>query len=420
MSHERRRPAAGRSLHLSWLLAAVLVLAGALPALASPGAASDASAHAGGPAAHGEDFTPPGQDPDFTPPGIAKMQTLRGMAPQGFNIGSSAAGGGHHLNADYPEPFPNDEEYREVLAREFNSVTPENQLKWDHLRPDEDTFDFAAADEVVEFAEANGQQVHGHVLFWHSQNPAWLEEYDGQPEELRAILEEHVKTVVGRYEGRIAQWDVANEIFSDTWENEDGEVRLRTDANIWLRNLGVDIIGDVFRWAHEADPDALLFLNDYNVEGINEKSTAYYELVQDLLADDVPIHGFGAQAHLGLQYGIPGDIEENLQRFDDLGLATAITEADVRMVLEGDEPTEEQVEQQADWYGQLLDGCLAVEGCNTFTTWGFPDAYSWVPVTFENEGAATIYWNDYTPKPAYHELYERLADARPGGEHRPR
>jgi endo-1,4-beta-xylanase len=408
----RRREGRPRGSHLSWGLAALLVLAAAVPAAAQAPAAP----------VHGAPDALPGQARAADAPGQVATppfhsgwrHTLRGVAPEGFNVGSAAAGGGHHLSQDYPEPFPNDEEYREVLARQFNSVTPENQLKWDHLRPDADTFNFGPADEIVEFAEQHGQQVHGHTLFWHAQVPGWVHDLDGDEEALRDVLEEHVRTVVGHYAGRIAQWDVVNEIFDDNAE-------LRMDDNIWLRNLGEEIIADVFHWAHEEAPDALLFVNDYNVEAINAKSTAYYELVQDLLDDGVPVHGFGAQGHLGIQWPPPGTVEENLQRFDDLGLVTAITEADIRMILDEEtgEPTEEQLETQAEYYGVLLEGCLAVEGCNTFTVWGFPDVYSWVHHTFAGEGAATIYWDDFTPKPAWYTLRDLLLDEWfPPGRHR--
>ena len=150
------------------------------------------------------------------------------------------------------------------------------------------------ADAIVDFAEEHGQAVRGHALLWHNQNPDWLEQADLGADELRELLRDHIATVVGRYAGRIHQWDVANEIFDDRGE-------LRLDDNLWLRELGPDVVADAFRWAHEADPGAELFLNDYNVESINVKSSAYLDLIRGLLADGVPVHGFGVQGHLGIQ-----------------------------------------------------------------------------------------------------------------------
>jgi hypothetical protein len=155
----------------------------------------------------------------------------------------------------------------------------------------------------------------------------------------------------------------------------------RTEENIWIRELGPGIVADAFRWAHRADPRAKLFFNDYGVEDPNPKSDAYYELVQEMLADDVPVDGFSVQGHLSMQYGAPARLEENLQRFADLGLETAVTEIDVRMVVEGDEPTNDQLQQQADYYRQMLGDCLDVEG-------------------------------QLAKKPSYHALLFRLAGAR--------
>src|SRR5690606_27072000 len=121
------------------------------------------------------------------------------------------------------------------------------------------------------------------------------------------------------------------------------------------------------RWAHEADPDAQLFLNDYSAESINAKSTAYYTLAQELIAQDVPVHGFGVQGHLSTRYGFPHGMQDNLQRFADLGLLTAVTELDIRMDLGPSGATQADLAKQADYYRQALDACLAVDTCTSFT-----------------------------------------------------
>lgn len=342
------------------------------------------------------------------PYGQTRHDTLRGEAPKDLLIGTAIAGGGHHLDMPYENPFYAEPEYRKVLATQFSSVTPENQLKWEFVHPEQDVYNFQEADDIVAFAKANKQEVRGHALFWHSQNPEWLENGDFTADELRAILKEHIYTVVGHYKGDLYQWDVTNEIF-------DGQGRLRMQENIWLRELGPGIIADAFRWAHEADPSAKLFLNDYGVEGINAKSTAYYELAKQLLADGVPLHGFSAQAHWDMRWGMPQDIEANFQRFDDLGLETAITELDVRFTLPPSGiPTQDQLERQSKYYTDTLQACLNVLGCKSFTVWGFNDTYSWVPVFFEGTGAATIMFEDYTAKPAYYDMLAMLKDATPG------
>ncbi|MCE7079541.1 endo-1,4-beta-xylanase [Streptomyces sp. ST2-7A] len=387
-------------------IATLAATALALPLAASPASAAQQPDHR--PTPHATPKTPPHLTPKFPPRPHIGLGHLRGAAPEGFFVGTAVAGGGHHLDQDYPDPFTYDMKYRKILGKQFSSVSPENQMKWDFIHPERDRYRFEEVDAIVRFAERNRQVVRGHTLLWHSQNPAWLEEGDFTEEELREILREHITTVVGRYAGRIQQWDVANEIF-----DEAGELRVRD--NIWIRELGPGIIADAFRWTHEADPQAKLFFNDYNVESVNPKSDAYYTLVQELLDDGVPVHGFAVQGHLSTRYGFPGDLEQNLLRFDDLGLETAVTELDVRMDLPASgRPTKAQLVQQAEYYDRALSACLAVEGCNSFTIWGFTDKYSWVPSFFEGEGSATVMTENFVRKPAFFALRSTLKEARKG------
>lgn len=289
-----------------------------------------------------------------------------------------------------------DAPYRAKAASEFTSVTPENVMKWEVVEQERGTYDWAAADELVDFARANGQLVRGHTLLWHNQLPAWLTEGDFSADELRAILRKHITDEAGHFKGRIWQWDVVNEAF-----NDDGTLR----DSIWLRKLGPGYIADAFRWAHQADPKAKLFINDYNIEGVNAKSTALYDLVVELRKQRVPIDGVGIQGHLAVQYNAPHDIADNMKRFDDLGLETAITEADVRIPMPSDSTKQEA---QAEGYDVLLRGCLLTRHCTDFTVWGFTDKYSWVPDTFEGEGAANLFDENYTAKPAYKALTQDL------------
>lgn len=376
------------------LAASTLLAAGGAQAVQAAGPAESGTAAAADAAADARHGTP--------------NAPLRRVAPRDLRIGTAAAGGGHHLEQEYPDPFTYDRPYRRVLAREFNSVSPENQMKWDFIHPERDRYNFGPADAIVRFARQHHQAVRGHTLLWHSQNPAWLEQGQFTKDELRAILKDHIRTVVGRYRGQIHQWDVANEIF-----NESGQYR---QENIWIRELGPGIVADAFRWAHQADPKAQLFLNDYGVEWPGAKVDAYEAFARQLLADGVPLHGFSSQAHLSMRYGAPDQLRVVLQRFDDLGLYTAITELDVRMDLpEGGVPTAEQLQTQARYYTTVLDACLAVDDCNSFTVWGFTDKYSWVPHFFASEGAATVMWDDFGRKPAYHALRDTLAEARWSG-----
>jgi endo-1,4-beta-xylanase len=351
--------------------------------------------------------------PGATAQADPKEPTLRGEAPIDLKIGSAVWGQNELLDYDPKNPT----EFQRILGAEFNSLTAENDMKWSLIHPEPDVYDFAGADAIVEFAKANRQEVRGHTLLWHSQNPGWVNTASAAwtCDEARDVLEDHIRTVVGRYAGDIYEWDVANELFQDTWD--EGGVVLRTEANPFLKACSDDpvgLIGDAFRWAHEADPKAVLFLNDYNAEGINEKTDAYFALAQELLADGAPLHGFGAQGHLSLLYGFDDSIQANFERFAALGLKVAVTEADVRMPLdENGNPTEAQIALQAERYDAMLQACLNVPSCTSFTVWGFDDARSWVPGFFP-EGYATIMTEEFEKKPAYYALRDSLADATPG------
>lgn len=290
-----------------------------------------------------------------------------------------------------------DPTYSQILATQFDSVTPENAMKWDTTEPQQGVFNFAPADHIVAFAREHGQRVRGHTLVWHSQLPSWVTSGNWTPDQLRDILRQHIMVEAGHFKGQVYAWDVVNEVFDDS-------ANLRN--TIWLEKLGPSYIADAFRWAHEAAPNAQLYINDYNIEGINAKSTATYNLVKQLRSEGVPITGVGIQGHLGIQYGFPGDIQQNIQRFVDLGVQVAITELDVRMVLP---VTPEKLDLQASYYSRVVNACLAVKGCVGVTVWGFTDKYSWVPGVFAGQGAAALYDEYYNPKPAYWAVLADLA-----------
>lgn len=358
--------------------------------------------------------------PALATPGMSSP-TLRKEAPIDLHIGSASWGARDLTPYDPKHPT----QYQQVLSTQFNSITPENDMKWDATEPAPGVFDFTGADAVVRFAEANHMAVRGHNLLWHNQNPQWvMDAYKSWTcDQAKAVLKDHITTVVGHFKGKIYQWDVANEIFHDTWDQNaydaNGNLRLRTDQNPFLYACSSDPVGlleDAFRWAHAADPNAVLFMNDYAVEGINTKTDAYYALAKRMLADGVPLGGFGAQGHLDLDYGFDNSLQANFERFAKLGLQVAITEADVRVRVDanGQPINPADVQRQADYYGRMLQACLNVPQCTSFTVWQDTDSKSWVPGVFPGKGYATPYTADFTPKPAYYTLRNLLAEATPG------
>jgi endo-1,4-beta-xylanase len=294
----------------------------------------------------------------------------------------------------------NEPQYGDVLAREFRSVTAENVMKWESVEPQRGVDDFTAADGLVAFARAHRQSVYGHTLLWHNQLPAWLTTgvADGSIDnaQLKQILRRHVFAVVGHFRGKVRAWDAVNEVIDDNAQFRD---------TLWYRAFGSDYIEWVLRWAHQADPRVKLVINDYNIEGLNPKSDAYYALAKALLAKGAPLDAIGIQGHLSLDFPFPNGMPENVKRFAALGLDVGITEADVRMTLP---VTDALLARQADYFRQMLEACLSVRSCHTFTVWGFTDLHSWVPGFFTGQGAATPFTETYQPKPAYFALRSAL------------
>ena len=210
-----------------------------------------------------------------------------------------------------------------IVIKHFNSITSENVLKWSLVHPRVDRYDFAASDRYVEFGEKHGMFIVGHTLVWHNQTPRWVFEDDqGRPvdrETLLRRLREHISTVVGRYKGRINSWDVVNEAL-----NQDGTMR----QSPWLKIIGEDYLVQAFRFAHEADPAAELYYNDYDLE-LPAKRNGAVALMKRLRQNGVPIAGIGLQNHNQLKWPSIDDEDATINAFAQLGLKVNITELDV-------------------------------------------------------------------------------------------
>lgn len=211
-----------------------------------------------------------------------------------------------------------------LIKKHFNSITPENVLKWERVHPEPKTYAFELPDKYVNYGQKNNMEIVGHTLVWHSQTPAWVfQDEKGGPADRDLLLtrmHEHINTVVGRYKGRIKAWDVVNEAL-----NEDGSMR----QTPWMKIIGEDYIAKAFQYAHEADPEAILLYNDYNLEN-GAKRNGCVALVKKLKAQGVPIHGIGSQGHNKLN-GFPSADEQDatLTAFGALGVTVAITELDM-------------------------------------------------------------------------------------------
>jgi endo-1,4-beta-xylanase len=283
--------------------------------------------------------------------------------------------------------------YRQIIAAQFSSVTPENEMKWYAVEPARGKFAFDAADAIVKQARDAGQKVRGHTLVWHAQLPDWVGQLG--PSQLRDAMHEHIRRVMDHYRADVHVWDVVNEPIGD-----DGGLR----NSVFFRRLGAGFIADAFRTAHAVDGAAKLYLNEIGAEGINPKSDRLYEVVRDLRRQGVPIDGVGFQTHANLK-GLPDDFVANMQRFRRLGVEVAITEADVGLPLPVDEA---KLRAQARIYAQIVRSCLAA-GCSSLTFWGFTDGRSWISETQAGMGAATLLDEQLRPKPAFAAVQEALA-----------
>src|SRR5208337_4049402 len=203
--------------------------------------------------------------------------------------------------------------YASTLAREFNMVEPEDALKWEAAHPEAQSYDFSKADQIVDFATRHGMKVRGHALVWHRQNPKWLTEGKYSSGELAEILERHIKTVVGHYRGKIFAWDVVNEAFDELHPGELRSTIWRDQPGIGLAEKDTSYIERCFRWAHEADPQALLFYNEAEAETMNPKSDAIYAMVRDFRERGVPIGGVGLQMHIANLHADVASISANVK-----------------------------------------------------------------------------------------------------------
>ncbi|MEV5558958.1 endo-1,4-beta-xylanase [Nonomuraea wenchangensis] len=299
-------------------------------------------------------------------------------------------------------PLGSETSYRTIAGTEFNQITAENAMKWESTEPSQGQFTFSGADQIVTFATQNNQQVHGHTLVWHQQTPGWVQGLGATA--MRSAMQNHIAQVVGHYADNpaVVSWDVVNEVF-----DENGGWR----SSFWYNTLGQSFVADAFRAARAADPDARLCINDYNVEGINAKSTAMYNLVSSLRQQGVPVDCVGLQSHLSIQYGFPSDMQRNMERFAALGVQVRVTELDVRMPTPRDSSKDTT---QATYYRNVVNACLAVTACAGVTIWGFTDKHSWVPDTFPNEGFALPWDANYQQKPAYTAVHDALAGGTSG------
>ncbi len=264
--------------------------------------------------------------------------------------------------------FRNQPALQDIFLREFSQMTPENELKWNAIRPSRRRFDFTISDQMIGYAASHGKRVRGHTLVWGEQNPDWLTQGSWDRDKLLAVMKTHIETVMNRYRGQVAEWDVVNEAI-----DENGNYR----DNVWLRVIGPDYVEHAFRFARAADPYARLYYNDVGLDLASHPHTAgVLRMLTELRARGVPVDAVGLQAHVTLTYrATAAQFAETLSLFAGMGLDVAVTEMEVNLDVPGS--TGELLERQRAVYGDYAQACRIEPRCTSFSTWGISDRYAW-------------------------------------------
>ena len=335
----------------------------------------------------------------LTTAGAAALSAAR-PASAATSLKSLAEAKGRYFGTAMTQNMLSNSTVTTLAGQQFDMITPGNEMKWDTTEPSNGSFNFGPGDQIVSFAQSHGMRVRGHNLVWHSQLPSWVSSLPLN--QVQSVMENHITTEVTHYKGQAYAWDVVNEPFNDNGS-------LRQDA--FYNAMGSGYIADAIRTAHAADPNAKLYLNDYNIEGENAKSNAMYSLVQSLLAQGVPINGVGLESHFILGQ-VPSSLLANMQRFAARGVDVAVTELDDRIQLPA---TSANLAQQATDFSTVVSDCLQVSRCVGVSQWGVGDADSWIPSAFSGYGAATMFDQNYQPKPAYNAVVTALGGSNGGG-----
>jgi endo-1,4-beta-xylanase len=332
--------------------------------------------------------------------GSALVVSLKDIAP--FPVGVSV---GYNYLKDNAG-------YQKVVREEMSSVSVENAQKWSGLHPEINRFDFTKADFIVDWAIQNKKRVHGHNLLWHSYNPTWVKNFEGDSTAWENLMKTHIQTVVTHFKGKVLAWDVVNEAFTDGGRLRNTEPKAE-DSSIWRQKLGPDYLARAFRYAHEADPACLLFYNEYGQESKPAKIKATLELVADFRKRGIPIHGLGLQFHIGISQANAG-IQDAIQQFAATGLQVHISELDILVSDWKKDPTlqytEAMQQKHADKYKFVAETYKKLVPKNQqygITIWNVGDADSWITKMGYTDWPL-LFDKDYNRKKSYYGFAEGL------------
>ena len=296
---------------------------------------------------------------------------------------------------------------RDEAGRQFNMMVAENEMKMDALQPSKGQFSFGSADNLVSFAQRNNMAIRGHCLVWHQQQPSWLSS-DGKKndqnwtrQQALELMKNHITNVMHHFKGKVTAWDVVNECLDDDQSiirtNPEGYTLRQT---VWQRAIGDDYIDSAFVFAHRADPDAVLYLNDYDVEHQGKaKAVAFYNLAKKLKGKGIPLDGVGLQCHFSIDEVDSVKLDATFKRFGEEGMKCIITELDMGVP----STSSENLEEQARLYRVITDIVLNNDNCPDMVIWGIKDNDSW-----RSASNPLLYNSGMQPKPAWRAVRSAL------------
>ncbi len=338
-------------------------------------------------------------------PPAAVVSTLKSAAP--FPMGSAVVSGS----------LQNNYYYQGTLLAEYNSITSDYELKFNIVEPQQGVFNYTPGDYIVSFAAQHHLRMHGHNLIWHQALPDWVLHFQGDSAAWENLFKTHIEGEAAHYKGQVNSWDVVNEALRDdngALRNMDGKPGDGA-GSVWRQHLGPDYIARAFQYAHEADPNALLFYNDYGQEWGGLKLDSMIALVTGLKKRGIPISGIGMQMHIDINADTAG-ISAALKRLAATGLLVHVSELDIA-VNPGNNPnivfTSALQLQQAALYQFVAESYRAnVPAAQRYgiTTWEFSDADSWIPSFYGRKDWPLPFDAAYKKKPAYYGLMKGLKD----------
>lgn len=294
--------------------------------------------------------------------------------------------------------------YVNLLKEDAASITAEYEMKMSPMYNNSSAIDFSKTDAFINFAEQFDIRVHGHALIWHSATPGWIENFNGTDAEFESLIENYIKDVVGRYKGRIASWDVVNEAF------EDGSGHPLRNS-VFRQKLGPDYIAKAFQWAREADPDVLLFYNDYGIANDGTKLAAVLELVDDLKLRNIPIDGVGFQMHVSYDWPSINDIQSASGKIVTRDLLLHYSELDIRLNPDAAESefNAKLSERHVNRINEIVNLYKSLPEENRFgiTNWGVKDDDTWLRSFWDNPDEWPLLYNEsFQPKPAHQAIID--------------